>query len=342
MQLSIIVPVYNVEKYVRPCIESIFKQGLDEDCFEVIIVNDGTQDNSMEMIQDIIEAHHNIKVIEQPNQGLSVARNNGIEKATGEYIIFVDSDDMLVENCLPLMLGKAIETKADLLLTDYLETRDNDIDKVQVITNKDVKTIEKNGERIILEDINPFDCHVWHSLYKREFLLQNDIKFVPGIYYEDIPFTYECAIKAKTCLRIYTPMYIYRKGNASSITSNFSKKSGLDYGTALGKTWELTHKNDLSPEVVAKLKQNLFVSFSYLIYLVTHDIPHLSERMEILNHIKNIAPDMKFDNGLKQTFVDFMYKKTPCVFLTLRSCYAIIFEKSIWNIRRRINIIKNR
>ena len=81
MDLSIIVPVYNVEKYVRSCIESIFKQELDEDRFEVIIVNDGTKDRSMEVIEDIIAAHTNITVINQENLGLSVARNNGIAAA---------------------------------------------------------------------------------------------------------------------------------------------------------------------------------------------------------------------------------------------------------------------
>ena len=84
MDLSIIVPVYNVEKYVRPCIESIFKQGLDDTDFEVIIVNDGTKDRSMEMIADIIQQHNNITVINQENQSLSIARNNGIAAAKGE------------------------------------------------------------------------------------------------------------------------------------------------------------------------------------------------------------------------------------------------------------------
>ena len=91
--LSIIFPVYNVEKYVRSSLESIFRQGLDETDFEVIIVNDGTKDHSMEVITDIIEAHQNIRVINQENLSLSVARNNGIAAAQGEYILFLDSDD---------------------------------------------------------------------------------------------------------------------------------------------------------------------------------------------------------------------------------------------------------
>ena len=99
-KLSIIIPVYNVEKYIRPCMESIFRQGLDEDDYEVIIVNDGTPDKSMEVIEDIIAAHANITVINQKNLSLSVARNNGIAAAKGEYILMPDSDDFLIENSL--------------------------------------------------------------------------------------------------------------------------------------------------------------------------------------------------------------------------------------------------
>ena len=95
--LSIIVPVYNVEKYIRTCIESIYRQDLNECDFEVIIVNDGTQDQSMEVIADIIASHSNIKVINQENLSLSVARNNGIAAAKGEYILMPDSDDLLID-----------------------------------------------------------------------------------------------------------------------------------------------------------------------------------------------------------------------------------------------------
>ena len=104
MELSVIIPVYNVEKYIRTCIESIYRQGLSEDHFEVILINDGTQDRSMEVIADIIEAHKNITVINQENQGLSMARNNGIAIAKGEYILMPDSDDLLIENSLKPLL----------------------------------------------------------------------------------------------------------------------------------------------------------------------------------------------------------------------------------------------
>ena len=113
MDLSIIVPVYQVEKYVRPCMESIFKQGIDDNRFDIIIVNDGNKDKNMEMIADIINQHKIITVFNQENQGLPVAQNNGIASAKGEYILMLDSDDLLVENSLKQLVEKAIETKAN-------------------------------------------------------------------------------------------------------------------------------------------------------------------------------------------------------------------------------------
>ena len=106
IKLSIIVPVYNVEQYIRPCFESIFHQGLDDSCYEVIIIDDGSKDNSMEVIQDFISIHSNIIVVHQENQGLSVVRNNGIALAKGEYIFMPDSDDLLIYNSLPFLLEK--------------------------------------------------------------------------------------------------------------------------------------------------------------------------------------------------------------------------------------------
>ena len=194
MDLSIIVPVYNVEKYIRACIKSIYKQGLDEECFEVIIVNDGTPDRSMEVITDIISQHSNIVVINQENQGLSVARNNGIAAAKGEYILIPDSDDLLIENSLKPLLEKALETKVDLVVADFLTMTDEEIDD---FNKKEFKQPEPHfkkivGEQIYLELLNPRQCFVWRTLYRREFLVTEDLRYYPSIRYQDIPFTHEC------------------------------------------------------------------------------------------------------------------------------------------------------
>ena len=196
-KLSIIIPVYNVEKYIRPCIESIFKQGLDEDDYEVIIVNDGTPDKSMEVIEDIIAAHANITVINQENLSLSVARNNGIAAAKGEYILMPDSDDLLIENSLKPLLDKALETKADLVVADFLEMGDKEIDNLKEIPQKDFQVKEKTGYELFMEDLNPRQCYVWRTLYRRAFITENHLTFVPGIRYQDVPFTTSAISKQK-------------------------------------------------------------------------------------------------------------------------------------------------
>ena len=123
-------------------------QGLDDEEFEIIIINDGTPDNSIGVIEDIINQHKNIKVINQENQGSSVARNNGIAAAKGEYMLMPDPDDLLIYNSLKPLLEKALETKADLVVADFLEMTTEEIQNLKmdnIILNED-HTIEKSGE----------------------------------------------------------------------------------------------------------------------------------------------------------------------------------------------------
>ncbi len=223
--LSIIIPVYNTERYIRPCLESIFRQGLDERCFEVIIINDGTKDNSIGVIQDLISQHTNITLIEQENQDLSVVRNNGIAMATGEFILMPDSDDLLIDNSLAPLLDAAISTKADLVVADFLRLKDEEIEieMHRAHHQKEFSYEEKTGERLFLEDLSPYQCYVWRTLFRREFLLENQLKFVPGIYIQDVPFTHECYLKAKKCLRTPWLLNIYRVGHESA-TFCFNQK----------------------------------------------------------------------------------------------------------------------
>ena len=106
MKLSIVIPVYNVEPFIRGTLDSIYKQGVDESLFEVIVVNDGTPDNSMAIVEMFADAHTNLAIINQKNQGLSAARNSGITVAKGDYIWVVDSDDSITENSISQALGE--------------------------------------------------------------------------------------------------------------------------------------------------------------------------------------------------------------------------------------------
>lgn len=327
-KLSIIVPVYNVEKYIRNCVESIFRQGLSDDEFEVIIVNDGTPDNSMDQIADIVKTHTNILVINQTCQGPSIARNSGLKHAVGEYIAFIDSDDILIDNSLSILLGKAINSNADLIMANYIEMNTEVIPSFPTVNYENIIVKEKTGDSIFLEDFDPNDCHVWHTLYRRVFLETNNISFIPKIYYEDIPFTHECYLKARKSLKISLPMYIYRQSNTKSITSNFCKKSCIDLCTVLNLLWELTKDTNYSPEITTKIRQNCYATFSALTYCIVHDIHNQRDRLYMLKNIKRTAPNMNFKNGLRQKSVNFMYRRLPWAYLYLRIFYAHHLEST--------------
>lgn len=329
-QLSIIIPVYNVEKYIRVCLESIFCQGMDEDLFEVIIVNDGTKDNSMGVIDDIIHNHKNIIVINQSNQGLSIARNNGITKACGEYLLFVDSDDLLTKDSLSLLLENAIKTKADLIIADFLKMSDQDIleNYEKPALEKAHKTEEKTGWQVYIEDFNPRECYVWRFLFRRRFLYDNNITFIPSICFEDIPFIHESYLKANKCIRIHQTFYIYRVGN-SSISNRINLKKGMDFGTAIANTWKLTQLKNLSPEILQRLIDNIFISFSALLYGISHEVPSLSDRKRILKHLMKTEPNLIFSNGIKQRLVYFIYKTAPYLYIEIRVLCAKYIERNI-------------
>lgn len=328
--LSIIIPVYNVEKYIRSCMESIYCQKLDDDIFEVIIINDGTKDNSIAVIDDFINKHKNIIVCSQENQGPSVARNKGIDMACGEYILFIDSDDLLIKNGLPLLLEKAINTKADIVFADFKKMNDQDISEYYERPNLEVPCVleEKTGWELFLENLDPRECYVWRNLIRRVFLRQENIRFTPGIFYEDIPFIHELYLKAKKCVRIHKQFYIYRIGNVS-ITNRIDIRKGRDFGTALAKTWKLTQNEELSPVILQRLKDNIFINLSALLYGIAHEVPSLSDRKQIIKHLKDSEPNMNFLNGLKQRFVNFMFKYIPYIYIEARVIGAKYIKRNV-------------
>ncbi|MBR5989423.1 MAG: glycosyltransferase [Prevotella sp.] len=324
--LSIIIPVYQVERYIRPCIESVFRQGLKDKDFELIIVNDGTKDQSMEMITDIIDQHSNITVINQTNQGLSGARNNGIVRARGEYILMPDSDDMLVTNSLPFLLEKALSSKADIVVADFLRIDDKEMDQYPFdsIVQKDGTSIEKTGEELFLQDLNPHECYVWRTLFRRDFLLRHHLTFFPGIRCQDVPFTHECYLKARKCLRVSWLLNIYRQHRPFAASSSHDVKKGKEISIAIAKTWELTKLN-LKPELERKLKNDIYASFCYNLWMTTK-LKTMPERYEVVDILREAAPSLSFDDGIKQKLNTFLYHHAPHVLINLRIIYGKIVK----------------
>jgi glycosyltransferase involved in cell wall biosynthesis len=279
------------------------------------------------MIADIIALHRNITVIHQENLSLSVARNNGIAAAKGEYILMPDSDDLLIENSLKPLLDKALDTQADLVVADFLKMTDEQIDHLQSIPQKDFSVQDKTGEELFLEDLNPHECFVWRTLYRREFILENELKFVPGIYCQDVPFTHEAYIKAKRCIRTPWQLYIYRIGRPGAASISFSKKRASDYPIIIAKTWELTKLKDLTPNVLQKLKDDVYISFSVFVHDIYFGIKDNQFRTYILKEFRKAAPDLFFSNGIGQWLHSISFRFFPDLYFHFVNLNILLRKK---------------
>ena len=221
--ISIIVPIYNVEKYIRTCIESILAQTYRN--VEVIIVNDGSTDQSLAVISDLICSHHNVKVINQKNQGVSVARNTGIDVATGKYITFVDPDDKIMPDFVSSLYQIADKTGADIVRGSFRDFNGN----IPKGWGPDFN-VPTNCGTIVLDQFlsSNISFVVVTSIYRLDFINSNHIRFTPGIVLEDVDFTARAYMLAKLVATSPEPNYAYRINRPGSIlTTNNAQQMSL-------------------------------------------------------------------------------------------------------------------
>lgn len=298
--------------------------------FEVIIVNDGTKDHSMEVIQDIIRQHSNIIVINQENQGLSIARNNGIAVANGEYILMLDSDDLLIDGSLKPILEIAIASKPDIVITDYKKIEDKEIEDYLKDTPqtppKDLKFVEATGIDLLYECLIPY---YWRHLFRREFLESNHISFIPGITSQDVPYTNECFLKAKKCIRTELHMVIYRCRDTSATFSIYNVEKAKSLCIAIASIWKLSKMEGLSSITKREQIDVVFRYFHSLTFKITFGhIKETTQIIEIADYMKQLAPDLEFKNGVRQRFYTYMFHHAFRTFLLSRY-YFIKIKKRI-------------
>ena len=318
MLLSIIIPVYNVEQYIRSCLESVYLQEISENDYEVILVNDGTKDNSFGIIEDVITAHDNIIIKEQTNQGLSAARNTGMEVASGQYILFLDSDDLLFPDTLGTVLHEATVNDADIVIADFKKMTNNEIASHALVSPKKYCKSIKTGKEAFLQDLNPRQCYVWRTLYKKAFLVKNGLCFIPGLYFEDVPFTVECYLKAKTCIKISKLFYIYRQ-RENSIVSSIDIKKLCDLNEVIARLWEMRKNMQLSEGTEDKLMDTIFTTFSVSIWYITHDKELLKQRKVYVADLFQRVPDLHFTHGIRQKVISTCFTLYPNTYIRIRA-----------------------
>ena len=231
MKLSIIVPVYNVEAFLKKCVDSLLAQDLPKEDYEVILVDDGSTDGSGNLCDSLAVEHGNIRVIHQQNRGLSGARNAGIPTASGDYILFVDSDDYLCPNVLGTLVGLMESKDLDILRFNY---RNVNMDGGVFEPNKYVKPfvdysdVVCDGETFLNERLG-FACYAWQFLVKASLLQQPGNGFKEGIYFEDVEWTPRILLQARRVASTETVVYnyLFRTGSIARNTDAEKKRKAI-------------------------------------------------------------------------------------------------------------------
>lgn len=291
--VSIIIPVYNVEKYLRQCLDSVVNQTYNN--FEIIIVNDGTKDNSQQIIDEFVNNDSRIKGVFQKNQGLSGARNTGISVATGEYIMFVDSDDWLNLQTIEFCIDAIQKTNADVVLFSYFKEYQNHSESNFILPENyffDATECQKLHQRIIglngPDLCNPANADslvtAWGKLYKTEIITQNNLQFTDCklIGTEDMWFNAQYFLHIKSAIYSNKCLYHYRKINTSSLTSN--------YKVNLPKQWNYLYDLVENLLVENKLNSNYHAAFQNRISLslIGLGLNEMSSNNSFLLKFKNI------------------------------------------------------
>ncbi len=212
-RLSIIVPVYNVEKYLERCVESLLHQDLPKEDYEIILVNDGSTDGSYKICQEQCEMHENIVSVSLPNKGQGEARNTGINMAKGRYLMFVDSDDELFPNVIGQMLHFAERNSLDVAESRMMVQSSNGSERVDFVQPFPSNRIF-SGEQALLQGVHVGS--VCTNLYSHEFLNANSLRFSASIYHEDVEFNLKMYAYAKRIMFLEVMSYYYRYNPTST------------------------------------------------------------------------------------------------------------------------------
>lgn len=320
--VSIIIPVYNVEEYIEKCIKSCINQTIKN--IEIIVVDDGAQDNSGILADEISKTDNRIKVIHKQNAGVSQARNDGLMLAKGEYIVFLDADDYLKKDFIQYMLFLAKKTKADFCLSKncFTSSAEQQIDdKISILNNIEATTL-------LLSSRVEVGC--WNKIYKRKFLINNNILFSKNLFYgEGLHFITKVSQLAN-CIGVgERKVYCYRKNNLTSATTYFKYDKFINGEKALLKI-----KNELL------LNDKKIINMWNLHYCFFC----INALIAIINNSNIDDYDKKHSYWLKKTriyakkifFSDFVSLKNKIYILTACICPRLLAKRVKLKIERRI------
>lgn len=260
MQFSLIIPIYNVEQYLKACLDTVVAQSYSD--FEVICINDGSTDGSKSILDEYAAKYSNISIINQENKGLSAARNAGIRAAKGDYIFFLDSDDWIEPDTLKILADK--QNGEDLLCFNgrrYFEDGTTETPDIGIVEDRLTGWEYYNKYALVSRKFH-FVCTVLR-LYRREYLLKNNLLFEEGIYHEDNLFTPIACYYAKSVKVIPDILYVYRI-REGSITQTVSIKNIVNMVTVANKlSTFFIPKDDIDKLILYRVLSGTYIRVFY-------------------------------------------------------------------------------
>jgi glycosyltransferase involved in cell wall biosynthesis len=312
-KISVIVPVYNVEKYLSKCLDTLVNQTLKD--IEIIVVNDGSPDNSEKIVKDFMKKYKNISYYKKVNGGLSDARNYGLKKAHGEYIAFVDSDDYVSLDMYEKMYHKAKEGNFDMVVCDLNYVYEGSDKIMRAYSN-----IEKDTTDIKKTMLNIYPA-AWNKIFKKE-LFASGIEFKKGVWFEDVEFIYRLLPDINSIGVIHEPFNQYLQ-RPNSITSSIDKRiyHYID-------NWNGILDYYKEKKIYDKYYKEL--EYSYVRYLYATFIRQAS-KYDKKDYLEAVS---KAITNVKNNFPN--YRKNKYFYKNIKGLYLVIFNKSIAKIMYRI------
>lgn len=304
---SVIIPVYKVEDYLKQCVDSVLSQEFKD--IEIILVDDGSPDNCPKMCDDYAKKDNRIKVIHKTNGGLSDARNFGIKAANGKYILFLDSDDYWDNNKALYNINEyLLKNEADILifLIKHLFS-DGHTDGIKHTYTFDQGLASLDNKDMLKYLINNdlFMGSACHKALKREFIINNDLFFIKGLYSEDIEWSLRTAIALPSYAYYDDDFYVYRQGRDGSITQNYDYSYLTAYKSFLFKYMDYQYKDK-------DVKENIFSYLAYQYVILCALTQSLKEnKKQFLEELKERKYILKYDLHPKVKKANLLFKTLP-------------------------------
>ncbi|OEK08597.1 hypothetical protein A8C32_03870 [Flavivirga aquatica] len=330
MKLSIVVPCYNAEEHIGRCLNSLINQSLNQADYEIIVINDGSTDNSIKLIEEFKKPYKNVTIYSQQNKGLGAVRNKGMKLAKGDYIYFIDSDDYLAYNTLNIVLDHLIKFNLDLL-----GFKTNETEKLNLFSSstKNIPkvTVTKGVDFMLNNKQHRYEA--WWYIIKNEYLQKTGFQFEEGKFLEDVIFTFRILMNAKRFAFLPIDVHRYVK-NPNSIMNNESqphlRKLIAGYVSLVHRLNNLTNdvleiKDSEYLKIIENIKYTSSLNTYFMFYKLIRSDISIKNINKILNNLNKINAYPFKRKSIAEVYSHYKVKISAIIFNNRWLFYVLLY-----------------